>query len=221
MRALGLREFASGSSNFSNGRKSFTPRRIFGIANLHCNHTQDAVFDFDVGSLKAITLIRIARRTHSRVFKAPMSDGGMTRPDRTGFTLGPVADGDDKIEMRRFRPDELIPTLAPQCSSPIALARQKLERQRVRGTRWVASRAVGLKPTRTVSVQQRFGQQTAGRVPCAQEKYAIKGFRAVFFAHISCHDSAAMGTTPPAQFRPAVGFPRPLRLREEKETFFD
>src|SRR5829696_9828904 len=83
------------------------------------------------GAKEGLFFLRVRTFDSGWVLDAPMRDGWVSWPDRTGFTCRAVADGEHKIHHRGFRSRELVPAFRAIPDCRIAMVAQHLQGQRV------------------------------------------------------------------------------------------
>src|SRR5260370_737812 len=103
----------------------------------------------------------------------PMRRHRLPRPDGTHFLLRIVANGEDKIHLRRFRFGKLFPALAAQVPRRQVRHFDELERFRPHNSRWVASRAVSGEKWLAFAVKNGLRHDRPGGIPGAQEQHAV------------------------------------------------
>src|SRR5260370_15451650 len=103
----------------------------------------------------------------------PMRRHRLPRPDGTHFLLRIVANGEDKIHLRRFRFGKLFPALAAQIPSRQVRHFDQLERFRPHNSRWVASHAVSGEKWLAFAVKNGLRHDRPGGIPGAQEQHAV------------------------------------------------
>src|SRR5262249_33285888 len=101
---------------------------------------------------------------------APMRCHRLAGPDRTGFSRGVVANGENEVERRRAGLGELIPPLRTKARRVVPEALQEFDGARVHAALGLATSAVGTEFTCTELVQDRLGHDRARRVAGAQEQ---------------------------------------------------
>lgn len=92
--------------------------------------------------------------TRCRIFKTPMCDLGLARPNRAGFFLGPVAQSQDQVEGQCTGLGKFIPTFAAKPGRVAAPALQEFQRQRVHRALGRTAAAIRFESTRAVSIEQ-------------------------------------------------------------------
>src|SRR5215218_4640547 len=83
------------------------------------------------GAKEGLFFVRVRTCDSGWVLDAPMRDGRVSWPDRTGFTCRAVADGEHKIHDRGSRSHELVPAFRAVSVCRIAVVTQYLQGQRI------------------------------------------------------------------------------------------
>src|SRR5260370_16809418 len=94
-------------------------------------------------------------------------------PDRADFFRRVVAEGNDKVELRRTRLGEVIPTLAPQTLRRNPPSFESFQRLRPDRARRMTSRAVRREPRLAFKVQNRFGHDGPRRVSRTKKQNVV------------------------------------------------
>src|SRR3569623_136938 len=110
-----------------------------------------------------------------RVLETPVCGGRMTRPDRTGFSCGIVANGDDEIHVRRAGSGEFVPRFAAQILDRVAGFHDLLDRERIDFAARLAAGAIADEAAFAQGGDQGFGHDGTGGVAGAQKQY-VAGF---------------------------------------------
>src|SRR6266571_9054277 len=103
----------------------------------------------------------------------PMRRHRLPRPDGTHFLRRIVANGEDKIHLRRFRFGKLCPALAAQVPRRQVRHFDQLERFRTHNSRWVASRAVSCEKWLAFAVENSLRHDRPGGISRTQKQYVV------------------------------------------------
>lgn len=115
---------------------------------------------------------------------SPMRRHWLSRPIRTLLLRCVVADREDEIEMRRFRSGEFIPGLASEPFSRDSGRLELLQCLRPGLSSWVAPGTIGFENSFSLMVQNCLSHNGSGRIPRAQEKYAVSQLHFYAFARV-------------------------------------
>src|SRR5689334_6127529 len=104
---------------------------------------------------------------------APVHGERLARPDRADLAGGIVADGDDEVDRRRAFRGELVPAFRPQALGGKAELIEQGERCRVDFALGMAAGGKGAEAAAAVAVEDRLGEDRAGRVAGAEEEDVV------------------------------------------------
>ena len=106
-----------------------------------------------------------------RISEAPMRRRRSPGPDRAGLGGSVVTNCDDRIDLGRAGPCELVPVLRPRsgCIQPVAF--QNRDGLRVHRASGLGAGGKRAKPGAAVAVQDCLGQNGTGRIAGTQEKH--------------------------------------------------
>src|SRR5262249_15828780 len=102
-----------------------------------------------------------------------MSSHGLARPDRASLTGGIVTDGKDEVDGWSSDQRKLLPTLAAQAFHGYVRNLQLAQRLRPGCSRRMAAGAVSGEVWFSFVVQDGFGHDRAGRIPCTEKQDVI------------------------------------------------
>src|SRR5271157_4019567 len=111
-----------------------------------------------------------------RVGNSPVRGHGLSRPERTGFLGGIVANREDELHLGSARLPEFVPAFAAQARCGNASPRKLLQSFGTDHPRRTTSGTVGAESRLSFVVEDRLGHDGTRRVSCAQEQNVVVSF---------------------------------------------
>ncbi len=136
----------------------------------------DAVHHVPEGLFEGPALLGVSAFDGGRVFKSPMRRDRLTRPHRTHFAGGVVADGDDEVHLRCVGRGVLVPALAAQILGRVIHRLHLFDGEGIDLAGWVTAGAVGAEALLPHRVDESFGHDAARRIAGAEDEDVIDSF---------------------------------------------
>jgi hypothetical protein len=127
-----------------------------------------------VSRLKCLRDFNLAAGYSGGIRDTPMRRRRFSRPYRTGFACGIVANRKDEIELRRIGLCELIPRLLIIIRCVVAEPLQELDRARIHLPFRLAAGAIGVKLVTADIAQNSFGHDGTRGVARAKKKHIVR-----------------------------------------------
>ncbi len=129
--------------------------------------------DLAEDGLEGAALLFVAALHGGWVFKAPVRSHRVSGPDGAGLARGLVADGENKVHLRRIGRGELVPAFAAQGVRRVADAFELFDGVGVDYPARMAARAIGLEAALAQGVDQSLAHDRARGIAGAQHQYVV------------------------------------------------